>query len=393
MLGVTGGIAAYRACELARLLVKSGKEVRVVMTEAATKFVAPLTFATLTGAPVAVDGFGPSAWKMEHIELGRWAELFVIAPATADVLAKLAGGEAEELLSTTHLAFEGELLLAPAMNTAMWRHPAVVENCRRLSERGARFVGPREGELACGETGVGPMADPGDIVEEIESMLTAASGFEGRRVLVTAGPTVEYIDPVRYLSNPSTGLMGIELAREAARRGAEVCLVHGPLAGSGLPGGIPAEPVVSAQQMYEAVMRRIPQADVFIGAAAVSDFRPVRPSAEKLKKEGKRGLTLELERSPDILQAVGRARRPGQVVVGFALETGELLTEARKKLASKRADLIVANAVGAEGAPFGSSSHSILLVPARGEPARLPPQNKRRVAGAVLDRVKTLLDG
>ncbi|MBI3890533.1 MAG: bifunctional phosphopantothenoylcysteine decarboxylase/phosphopantothenate--cysteine ligase CoaBC [Candidatus Wallbacteria bacterium] len=385
LLGVTGGIAAYKACELVRLLVKAGHAVRVVMTRAAAEFVGPLTFATLTGHPVALDAFGPEGWRMEHLELARWADAMVVAPATADVLAKLASGAADDLLSTTHLAFDRELLVAPAMNATMWSHPAVVENRRRLEARGVGFVGPREGETACGETGIGPMAEPAEIAARVAATLARTHDLAGRQVLVTAGP--------RFLSNPSTGQMGIELAREAARRGARVCLVHGPLSGGPPPSDIPAAAVINAQQMYDAVMERVASADVFIGAAAVSDFRPVAPSASKIKKEGRRTWTLELERAPDILEAVGRQRRPHQVVVGFALETRDLIRSARKKLQEKRADLIVANGAGEGERPFGDRESHVFLVGARGEPSELPLQSKRLVAQAVFDRVKGLLDG
>lgn len=393
LLGVGGGIAAYKSCELVRHLIARGHAVRVVMTRRATEFVTPLTFAALSGHPVGLDGFGAEAFRMEHIELARWSDAMAIAPATADLLSKLAAGAADELLTATYVTFDREVLAAPAMNRTMWQHPATQANCRRLEARGVRLIGPRDGDLACGEVGPGAMAEPEEIAREIEALLGPGRDLTGRRVLVTAGPTMEYLDPVRYLANPSSGLMGLELAREAVARGATACVVHGPLPGGWRPAGVTTESVTSAQEMYDAVMARLADADVFIGAAAVSDFRPARRSAQKLKKGGRTQFTLKLVATPDILAAAGRARRPGQVIVGFALESGDLLANAAAKLAAKRADLIVANGVTDDGFPFGSRDTRVVLLGAGGCARELPRMSKRLVARAVLDEVRGLLGG
>ena len=388
VLGVTGGIAAYKACDLVSRLGKHGARVRVVLTEHACKFVPPMTFETLSGNPVCVDTFAPHS-ELEHIALAKWADAFVIAPATANCLAKLANGIADDLLSTTALAMTAPLLIAPAMNANMWRHPATQANLLTLMKRGARTVGPGTGHLACGDDDVGRMAEPAQIVEALEALLNPRRDFEGRRVLVTAGPTVERIDPVRYITNRSSGKMGYALAEAARARGAEVTLVSGPVK-LAPPAGVALVGVESSAQMCEAVLSRGEWADVVIQAAAPADFRPVQVAAGKIKKTGE-GMTLSLENTTDIAAELGRRKRPGQVLVAFAAETDDVLDNARGKLVRKNADLIVANDVSRKDAGFGVDTNAVTLITGDGLRA-LPLMTKREAADGILDAVAALME-
>jgi phosphopantothenoylcysteine decarboxylase / phosphopantothenate---cysteine ligase len=343
LLGVSGGIAAYKAAELVRLLRAREAEVQVVMTEAATRFVAPMTFQALSGRPVRGALWDAAAEAaMGHIELARWADRIIVAPASADLLARLAHGLADDLLSTLCLACEAPLLLAPAMNRAMWAHPATQANLALLRDRGARVLGPAEGEQACGEVGVGRMLEPAQL---LDALLAAPAGgpLAGRRVLLTAGPTFEDIDPVRFIGNRSSGRMGFAVAAAARAAGAEVTVVAGPVA-LPTPAGVHRIDVRSAAQMREAVFAALPGSDVFIGAAAVADYRPREALAAKRKKSGA-DWTLDLVLNPDILAEVAAAE-PRPFVVGFAAETQDLEQNARDKLARKRLDLVAANRVG-----------------------------------------------
>ena len=387
VLGVTGGIAAYKACDLVSRLVKQGARVRVVMTENAVKFVPPLTFETLSGNPVCADTFAPRD-ALAHISLAKWADAFVIAPATANCLAKLACGIADDLLSTTALAMTAPLLIAPAMNANMWRHPATKANVMVLLSRGARTVGPGRGRLACGDDDVGRMAEPQEIVEALEALLSGKQDFAGRRVLVTAGPTVERIDPVRYITNRSSGKMGYAIAEAARDRGAEVTLVSGPV-NLEAPEGVKLVSVESSAQLCEAVLAAGATADVVIQAAAPADFRPVRASDEKIKKDGA-GMTLFLENTTDIAAELGRRKRPGQLLVAFAAETENMLENARGKLARKNADLVVANDVSRADAGFGVDTNAVTLI-TRGGAKELPLMSKRAAADAILDGVAGLI--
>ena len=388
VLGVTGGIAAYKACDLVSRLGKRGARVRVVLTEHACKFVSPMTFETLSGNPVCVDTFAPHS-ELEHIALAKWADAFVIAPATANCLAKLANGIADDLLSTTALAMTAPLLIAPAMNANMWRHPATQANLSTLMKRGARTVGPGTGHLACGDDDVGRMAEPAQIVEALEALLNPRRDFEGRRVLVTAGPTVERIDPVRYITNRSSGKMGYALAEAARARGAEVTLVSGPV-NLAPPAGVALVGVESSAQMCEAVLSRGEWADVVIQAAAPADFRPVQVAAGKIKKTGE-GMTLSLENTTDIAAELGRRKRPGQVLVAFAAETDDVLDNARGKLVRKNADLIVANDVSRKDAGFAVDTNAVTLI--TGDDLRaLPLMTKREAADGILDAVAALME-
>jgi phosphopantothenoylcysteine decarboxylase/phosphopantothenate--cysteine ligase len=391
VLGVGGGIAAYKACELARLVVKGGGQVRVAMTRAATRFVGPLTFQAISGAPVLVDLLDPEQERSYgHLQLARAADLLVVAPATADLLARLRAGMGDDAVTTTALAATCPVLLAPAMNTRMWRSRAVQENLAALLDRGWHAVGPASGELADGDVGEGRLAEPAEIAEAAARLL-GPRDLEGRRVLVTAGPTREHLDPVRFLSNPSSGKMGFALARAAARRGAQVTLVTGPVALPD-PAGLRTVRVESAQQMSEACEAAAEGMDLFVGAAAVSDYRPRQALEQKMKK-GEGDETLVLTRTPDILGSMGErfAGRPGApVLVGFAAETQEVVANAREKLRRKRCDLVVANRVGQPGAGFASDANRVTLV-AAGEAADLEG-SKERIADAILDWAVPLLD-
>ncbi len=343
VLGVTGSIAAYKSAELTRLLRQAGAQVQVVMTPAAARFVTPLTLQVLSGRPVRHDLFDPEAEAaMGHIELARWADLILVAPASADFLARLRIGRADELLSTLCLATEAPIVVVPAMNRLMWRHPATRDNVAVLARRGIAIWGPASGAQACGEEGPGRMLEPAEIVERLRA-LGKATVLKGVKVMITAGPTREAIDPVRFLSNRSSGKMGYALAQAAREAGAEVTLISGPVA-LPPPPGVEVIKVESSRQMYEQVMARVNDCDVFIGAAAVADYTPVKPAAAKLKKRHNR-MTLDLIQTPDILAAVA-ASRPRPFTVGFAAETENLLEQARAKLQRKGLDMIAANRVG-----------------------------------------------
>ncbi len=392
VLCVGGGIAAYKACEIARLVVKGQGTVRVAMTRAATRFVQPLTFQALSGAPVLVDLLDPSSeLAYGHLALARAADLVVVAPATADLLARIRAGMADDAVTTTILAATCPVLLAPAMNTRMWRNPVTQENLAALRARGLHVVGPGAGELADGDVGEGRLAEP-DEIAVAASRLLGNLDLAGRKVLVTAGPTREPIDPVRFISNPSSGKMGYAVARVAAHRGAEVTLVSGP---TQLPDpmGVKVVRVETAEQMAHAVELAAPGMDLFVGAAAVSDYRPSVASPRKIKK-GQADETLVLSRTPDILAGLG-ARHAGKpdapVLVGFAAETEEVITRAREKLRGKRCDLVVANRVGGPGAGFGGDTNRVALVSST-ELAEIEGP-KERIAEAILDWIVPVLEG
>ena len=384
LVGVTGGIACYKACEIVRLLVGAGAKVSVVMTAAAREFVTPLTLQTLSGQPVATDTFdlGQEA-QIGHIRLADAADVVLVAPATANILAKMAQGIADDLLTTVLLATRAPLVVAPAMNVNMWEHPAVQQNLATLVARGARVVGPGSGALACGWEGRGRLAEPADVVEAVVTALTPQD-LAGEHVLVSAGPTQEPVDPVRYLSNRSSGKMGFAIARMARRRGARVTLVAGPTA-LAAPLGVEVVRVATAAEMARAVDAAFTTATVVVMTAAVADYRPRRPLARKMKK-GPAALTLELERNPDIL--AGLARKKGRrTIVGFAAETHDVADEARRKLREKRLDLIVANDVTAPGVGFGADDNAVRLFDAGGGDTTLDARPKDAVADAILDWV------
>lgn len=384
LVGITGGIAAYKGAELVRRFKEAGAEVRVAMTDAATKFITPLTLQALSGRPVHLDLLDPAEESaMGHIALARWADVIVIAPTTADFLAKLAHGRADDLLSTCCLASTAPLLLVPAMNTVMWQHPATQANCALLRERGVRFIGPAAGQQACGEVGPGRMVEPPVIAAAVAGLF-ARGELQGLRVMVTAGPTREAIDPVRYISNRSSGKMGYAVAEAAAEAGAHVVLVSGPTALS--PPRVERVTVECAAEMHEAVMTRIDTCDIFICAAAVADYTTAA-AAQKIKKHGAH-LTLELNRTDDIVAAVVAAS-PRPYTVAFAAETEDLLAHARQKLISKKLDLVAANWVAQVGTGFDSDENALTLVWADGNvewPRASKAQLARRLISFIAER-------
>jgi phosphopantothenoylcysteine decarboxylase/phosphopantothenate--cysteine ligase len=384
ILGVTGGIAAYKAAELMRELVRSEAEVFGIMTQNAQAFISPLTFQTLSGHPVATDLFNLiEESEIGHISLADRADLIVIAPATANVIGKIAAGIADDMLTATVMAARAPVLFAPAMNVHMWNNPILQENIKKLKARGYFFIDPEAGELACGYEGTGRLAEIAGIVEEIRHLL-APQDLSGEKILVTAGPTQEAIDPVRFLANRSSGKMGFALARAARRRGADVLLISGPTALS-CPRGIHCLPVRSAEEMHQAVLQNLDGKSILIMAAAVADFRPSRFTAGKMKKS-QSPLLLELERTPDILAETGKAR--GNCLrIGFAAETQDLLENARAKLAEKKLDLIVANDVTQPGAGFGGDTNIAKLIDAAGQIEEIPLMTKEQLADVILDRV------
>jgi phosphopantothenoylcysteine decarboxylase/phosphopantothenate--cysteine ligase len=394
LLGVSGGIAAYKAAELVRRLRDADADVRVVLTEAAAHFVGAATFQALSGNPVRSSLWDPAAEAaMGHIELARWATRIVIAPASADVIAKLAHGHANDLLSTMCLATIAPLALAPAMNNRMWMHPATQANVALLRERGALLIGPDDGAQACGEFGPGRLAEPDAIVRAlVAARAPSGSGpLAGQRVLVSAGPTYEDLDPVRYLGNRSSGKMGFALAAAAAELGAEVTLVAGPVA-LATPAGVRRIDVRRAVEMRDAALLALPQ-DIYIGAAAVADYMPAQTANEKIKKPTDKesrnsGLTLELVRTPDILAEIAAHPQRPRLVVGFAAETGNLAESAREKLQRKRVDAIAANRVGVEGSGFDCDSNALSVYWISGDgsggEAELGPASKTRIAHDLL---------
>ncbi len=382
LLGVSGGIAAYKSAELVRRLGERGAEVRVVMTGAAQSFITPLTLQALSGHEVRCDLLDPGAEAgMDHIELARWADLVLVAPATADLMARLAAGLADDLLTTLALATTAPLVLAPTMNHCMWRHPAMRENLARLRNRGVRILGPAEGDQACGEQGPGRMLEPDEILDALA--LGADSRLAGRRILITAGPTREALDPVRYISNRSSGQMGYALAGSLAARGAQVVLVSGPST-LAAPRGVELVPVGSALEMEAAVMARIGACDLFVAAAAVSDYRPQAPAGQKLKND-QAELSLRLVKNPDILGQVA-ALAQGPFTVGFAAETQDLEGHARTKLAAKGLDMIAANLVGGATGGFERAENALLVL-WPGGCRSLPLGPKTRLADALADLI------
>ena len=390
-LGVSGGVAAYKAAELVRRLQQEHLDVQVVMTRSAREFITPLTFAAITGEKVITDLFANEAGgegsanvesAIEHISVAQRIDALVIAPATANVLAKMARGIADDFLTTLYLATTAPVVIAPAMNVNMWEHPATQENVEMLRARGVHIVAPDEGYLACGMTGAGRLAGIESIARTVCQVLGIRHDFSGETVLVTAGPTCEDVDPVRFLTNRSSGRMGYALADAAARRGARVVLVSGPTA-LDVPAGVERVSVRSTEQMHRAVLSKLPEASVVIMAAAVADYRPVTPQASKIKR-GTGRMTLELEATPDILADVSR-HGGNRVLIGFAAETEQVAEHARRKLADKAADLIVANNVTAEGAGFDHDTNIVTLYTRDGREIALPRMSKFDVAQRVLD--------
>jgi len=392
-LGVTGGVAAYKAAELVRRLQQDGFSAQVVMTRGAREFITPLTFAALTGQKVITDLFAESGGEanlesaIEHIAVAQRTDLLLVAPATADILAKFARGIADDFLTTLHLASTAPVVVAPAMNVNMWNHAATQENVEMLRARGVKIVDPDEGYLACGMIGAGRLAGQEAIVAAVHEALHAVRDLAGETVLVTAGPTRENVDPVRYLTNRSSGKMGYAVAEAAARRGAHVILVSGPTS-LDVPSGVERIDVQSAQDMHRVVLEKVAGCSIAIFAAAVADYRPAEPSGQKIKRNNE-STTIPLEPTPDILASV--ARNKGQrFIVGFAAETDHVAENARQKLAAKNADLMVANDVTAEGSGFDHDTNVVTLFARDGRDLALPRMSKSEVAQRILDEVVRL---
>ncbi len=385
VLAVTGGIAAYKMATMASLLVKQHADVQVLMTQNATNFINPITFETLTGHKCLVDTFDRNfEFNVEHVSVAKQADIALVAPATANVIGKLANGLADDMLTTTLLACKCKKLVAPAMNTQMYENPIVQDNLKKLEHYGMELIQPVSGHLACGDSGMGKMVEPEVMLQYILRDLALEKDMRGLKVLVTAGPTQEAIDPVRYITNHSTGTMGYQLARNCMLRGAEVTLVTGRTALTPPP-FVKVIPVVSAQEMYEAVTSRAAEQDIIIKAAAVADYRPATVASEKIKKaEG--GFAIPLERTQDILRSLGEAKPAGQFLCGFAMETQNLEENARKKLETKNLDLVVGNNVKVVGSGFGAGTNVITFITKEGAEPQ-PQMDKAQVAGCIVDKI------
>jgi phosphopantothenoylcysteine decarboxylase/phosphopantothenate--cysteine ligase len=394
-LGISGGIAAYKAAEVLRGLQRAGCNVRVAMTKRACEFIQPLTFRALSGSHVIVDDYAPdNPDPIAHITFSQTVDLFLIAPATANIIGKFATGIADDFLSSTYLASTAPVLIAPAMNTSMWHHPATQRNVQQLRADGVRIIEPDEGEMACGTIGPGRLSEPERIVAAALEILQSsekdnASDLAGEHLLITVGATREAIDPVRFLSNNSSGRMGFAIAEAAERRGARVTIIAGATT-IVPPGNVSLIRVNSAEEMRAAVMNELPGASVFIGAAAVADYRPVERSLRKIKKT-QRSLTLELERTPDILREVANTKQDGLLVIGFAAETENILANAREKLSTKHLDAIIANDVSQHGVGFDTVTNEVTIISRdRKAPIHVPLMAKANVANIILDEIARL---
>lgn len=394
LLGITGSIAAYKAAYIVRMLVKEGAEVKVLMTAAAKQFITPLTMATLSRNPILTEFFDPEngQWN-SHVSLGMWADVFLIAPASANTLAKMASGVADNLLLTTYLSARCPVMAAPAMDLDMYAHPATQEALRILRSRGVEIVEAASGELASGLDGKGRMEDPEKIVDWVRVLLGRRESLRGRRALVTSGPTREAIDPVRFISNHSSGKMASAIAVELARRGADVTVVSGPAPVRPSCAGVSVVDVTSAGEMYSAALEEYGRGcDITVLCAAVADFTPAAPSGSKIKKNGE-SMMLELVPTRDIAAAIGERRRPGEVVVGFALETDNAHDNAQDKLRRKNMDMIVLNSMRDPGAGFGVDTNRVTLFFRDGGSEELPLESKTAVASDIVDRIEKLLEG
>ena len=389
VLGVTGGIAAYKSAELVSRLRHLGANVHVIMTRNATEFVSPLTFQTLSANQVVTDTFqAPEYWNVEHVALAKLAEVFVIAPATANIIAKMASGIADDMLSTTILATKTPVLVAPAMNTGMWTAAATRENVKTLIERGVHFIGPDSGMLACGDEGAGRMSEPESIAEEVCALLNPKRDLNGLKVLVTAGATKERIDPVRFITNDSSGKMGFAIAEAARDRGAEVTAVFGSVSAP-VPEGIRTIQIESSRELYDVMLRETPGQDIVIQAAAVCDYRVEQQQNSKIKKADGEPLVLKMTENPDIARAVGELKKKNQTLVGFAAETDHVEKNAVSKLKKKNLDMIVANDVTVPGAGFNVDTNIATLITKKGSESQ-PLQTKRQLADVILDRILAL---
>lgn len=386
VLGVTGSIAAFKAASLASMLVKQGAEVHVIMTQNAMNFIHPITFESLTGTKCLTDTFDRNfEFQVEHVSLAKKADLLIVAPASADVIGKMANGIADDMLTTTALACTAcPILVAPAMNTRMFENPIVQDNMRKLESYGMKVIQPAVGYLACGDTGAGKMPEPSFLLECILHEIAMEKDMKGRKILVTAGPTREAMDPVRYLSNHSTGKMGYAVAKVAAMRGAEVTLVSGPVELE-TPIGVKRVDVTTAREMFEAVRDLAPEQDIIVKAAAVADYRPMNVSKEKVKKSNS-ALAILLERTDDIIKFLGENKKEGQFLCGFSMETEHMVENSRSKLERKHLDMIVANNLKTEGAGFGTDTNVVTIL-TENEQVELPLMTKEEAAAGILDQI------
>ena len=390
VIGVSGGIAVYKACDIVSRLKKLNANVHVIMTKGATEFVKPLTFQSLSQNYVVSDMFAePKTWDVEHISLAKKADVFLIAPCTANVIGKIANGISDDMLTTTVMATTGKVLIAPAMNTNMYRNPILQRNINTLKELGYSFVAPESGRLACGDTGEGKLASPEVIVNEVVNLLQEKKDLEGEKIIITAGPTVERIDPVRYITNRSTGKMGYAIAKTAADRGAEVTLVTGPTNITPPTNIKKLIKVESAQEMYNAIMENIDDNQVIIKTAAVADYKPKNYSDKKIKKSND-DLVIELDRNKDIALEVGKIKND-KILVAFAAETNDLIENAKSKIKKKNLDFIVANDITEKGAGFGTDTNIVKIIDKDGNIEDFPQMKKDEVATVILDKVKSLL--
>lgn len=391
ILGVTGGIAAYKSVTLLRLLTKAGAEVQVVMTPAAKEFVAPVTFASLSQKPVVSEFFTANTGEWHsHVDLGLWADAMVVAPATASTIGKMANGIADNMLVTTYLSAKEPVWIAPAMDLDMMRHPSTVANIERLRSFGNHIIEPGSGALASGLSGKGRMAEPEEIVATLENHFATAGSMTGKTVTITAGPTREKLDPVRFISNFSSGKMGYALAEEAARRGARVILVSGPVALEARNPLIEVRRVESAEEMLAEARKAFAGSDIAIMCAAVADYRPAAVSPSKLKRGDSPAMTLELVRNPDIAATLGSEKRPGQILVGFALETDDAIAHGADKLRRKNLDMIVVNSLADKGAGFGTDTNIVTIITADGRRTAGTLKPKSAVAADIIDSIETL---
>ena len=391
ILGVTGGIAAYKSVTLLRLLTKAGAEVQVVMTPAAKEFVAPVTFASLSQKPVVSEFFTANTGEWHsHVDLGLWADAMVVAPATASTIGKMANGIADNMLVTTYLSAKEPVWIAPAMDLDMMRHPSTVANIERLRSFGNHIIEPGSGTLASGLSGKGRMAEPEEIVATLENHFATAGSMTGKTVTITAGPTREKLDPVRFISNFSSGKMGYALAEEAARRGAHVILVSGPVALEARNPLIEVRRVESAEEMLAEARKAFAGSDIAIMCAAVADYRPAAVSPSKLKRGDSPAMTLELVRNPDIAATLGSEKRPGQTLVGFALETDDAIAHGADKLRRKNLDMIVVNSLADKGAGFGTDTNLVTIITADGRRTAGTLKPKSAVAADIIDSIETL---
>lgn len=390
VIGVSGGIAVYKTLDVISRLRKLGVNVNVIMTKSATEFVTPLSFQSLSQNYVVCDMFeDPKTWDVEHISLAKRADVFLIAPATANVIGKIANGIADDMLTTTVMATKAKVLIAPAMNTNMYENPILQRNINTLKELGYNFVEPESGRLACGDTGKGKLASPETIVDEVVKLLSKEQDLKGKSIIVTAGPTIESIDPMRYITNRSTGKMGYSIAKEAIERGADVTLITGPTNLTPPQNLKKLVKIESAKDMYEAVLENLDENDVVIKSAAVADYKPKNYSNKKIKKSDD-DLVIELDRNKDIAQEIGKIKN-NKILVGFAAETNDLIENASLKIKKKNLDFIVANDLTKEGAGFGVDTNIVKIIDKEGNITEYPKMKKEEVANIILDKIKELL--